>query len=102
VQEAEIDFIKCDVEGHELSVVRGAEQTIKKFGPAWLIEICSNPDLPSSSASRVIVKLREWGYELYIYDGQKLRKRNLGERCLNYFFLQKKHLPLVDGVLEKS
>ncbi len=101
-QENRVDFIKCDVEGYEFSVVTGAEQTNRKFGPAWLIEICSNPDLPSSDASRIIARLRERGYEPYIYDGQKLRKRKCGEKCLNYFFLQEKHLSLVDGVLERS
>jgi FkbM family methyltransferase len=33
------DFIKIDVEGFELKVLEGAEQTIKKFRPKMLIEI---------------------------------------------------------------
>ena len=32
-------LMKIDVEGHELSVLRGAEKTIKKHKPAILIEI---------------------------------------------------------------
>src|SRR5205823_14575816 len=39
-----VDFIKCDVEGHELQVVRGSLETIKNFHPAWLIE--ANHDAP--------------------------------------------------------
>jgi FkbM family methyltransferase len=33
------DFIKIDVEGFELKVLEGAEETIKKFRPKMLIEI---------------------------------------------------------------
>lgn len=34
-----ISCIKCDVEGHELAVVRGAEQTLREARPALLTEI---------------------------------------------------------------
>lgn len=33
-----VSFIKCDVEGHELAVLRGAAQTLKS-GPPLLIEV---------------------------------------------------------------
>ncbi|MDT8069759.1 MAG: FkbM family methyltransferase [Terriglobia bacterium] len=32
-------FIKCDVEGHELEVIRGAVQLIERCHPKWLIEV---------------------------------------------------------------
>jgi hypothetical protein len=32
-------FIKIDVEGHELKVLKGAEETLKKHKPTVLIEI---------------------------------------------------------------
>jgi FkbM family methyltransferase len=31
-------FIKCDVEDHELAVIRGAQQIIKRCQPIWLME----------------------------------------------------------------
>jgi hypothetical protein len=34
-----IDFIKCDVEGAELLVFRGAEKTLTRFHPPILLEI---------------------------------------------------------------
>lgn len=33
-----VDFIKCDVEGAELHVLRGANRTLEQFGPAVLLE----------------------------------------------------------------
>jgi FkbM family methyltransferase len=34
-----VTFIKCDVEGHELAVLRGAERTLRRSLPTLLIEI---------------------------------------------------------------
>ena len=34
-----VAFVKCDVEGHELAVVRGAEETLRRAHPVLLIEI---------------------------------------------------------------
>lgn len=34
-----VDFIKCDVEGHELAVLKGAERTLLESRPIVLIEI---------------------------------------------------------------
>ena len=34
-----VSFIKCDVEGHEPAVLRGAEQTLRRWQPSLLIEI---------------------------------------------------------------
>jgi FkbM family methyltransferase len=35
----EVDFIKIDVEGHELAVIRGATETIEREHPVLMIEI---------------------------------------------------------------
>ena len=39
---SKIDFIKIDVEGHELEVLKGAEGVIGKFSPHLVIEVDSN------------------------------------------------------------
>ena len=43
LQLSEVDFIKIDVEGHELQVVRGGAETIKRFRPTLMVEVTS-PD----------------------------------------------------------
>ncbi|MDP7725269.1 FkbM family methyltransferase [Mycobacterium sp. TY814] len=35
----DVDFVKIDVEGHEMSVLRGGAETFRRCGPAILIEI---------------------------------------------------------------
>ena len=34
-----ISFIKCDVEGHELAVLRGADATLRRWKPTLLVEV---------------------------------------------------------------
>src|SRR5262245_11464304 len=66
-----VDFVKCDVEGHELNVVRGAAALIRTHRPAWLIEVSGNPDEPASTAAELSGILRDAGYEGYRFDGQR-------------------------------
>ena len=87
-----VAFIKCDVEGHELSCLRGALNVIEKSRPSWLIEISGNPDEADSPAWKTTELLRSYQYEPYWLDGGKLRKRRRGDRSVNYFFLTEKHL----------
>lgn len=51
-----VGFIKIDVEGHELSVIKGAAETIRRDKPAMLLEVreAQLPELRSL--------LSEWGY----------------------------------------
>lgn len=97
-----IDFIKCDVEGHELAGLRGAEMILRKVKPAWLIEISGSPDDPTSNAAEVFRMLGESGYFPFWFDGRHLRQRERGERSVNYFFLTKRHLRLIPEDLMRS
>ena len=90
-----IDFIKCDVEGHELACLRGAESILRKVKPAWLIEISGNPDDDESSAAEVFRMLRDSGYTAMWFDGLHLRLRERGDRSVNYFFLTRRHMRLI-------
>jgi FkbM family methyltransferase len=60
----QVDFLKIDAEGHELSVLRGASQLIENYSPIILYEnIASDQD----SNLPVAGYLQEIGYELFRY-----------------------------------
>lgn len=83
----EVHFIKCDVEGHELSCIRGAAKTIDRSKPAWLIEFSGDMDDARSSSYETCQILRRSEYSAYWYDGTTLRLRRPGTKSVNYFFL---------------
>lgn len=55
-----IDFIKMDVEGAELGVLKGARETIERFHPKFLIE-CHNFHVPTMEQD-VAKFLQSFGY----------------------------------------
>ena len=66
-----IDFIKVDVEGHEVSVLRGAAGVLRKYLPPMLIEIEQRHlDHPITD---VFAEITGLGYSLYFIDGPALR-----------------------------
>lgn len=88
---SQITFIKCDVEGHELAVVSGGEQFLRKFKPAWLMEVGGNPDEAGSPPNQLFRLMKDYGYDIYFFDGQFLRPRPVGHWSVNYFMLQPVH-----------
>ena len=82
-----VAFMKVDVEGAELDLLRGSRELLKKFKPAWLIEISDDPDEENSTASRLFQLLIAQGYRVFWYDGDSLREREAGDKTVNYFFL---------------
>lgn len=69
--ETAVDFIKVDVEGHEVSVLRGAAAVLRKHLPPMLIEVEQRHlDHPIAD---VFAEITELGYSLYFIDGQALR-----------------------------
>jgi FkbM family methyltransferase len=58
-----IGFIKIDVEGHELQVIRGGAETISRYKPLILIEIESrHHEFP---ITRIFCELEKMGYKGY-------------------------------------
>lgn len=55
-------FIKIDVEGFELEVLKGAPQTLSTTRPAWFLEANPENDGPARQTMRVML---EAGYRLY-------------------------------------
>lgn len=86
-----IAFVKCDVEGHELACLRGAEELCRESQPAWLLEVSGDPDEPDSPAAALFAILAGHGYRPFWFDGRQLVPRRAGDRSVNYFFLGEDH-----------
>lgn len=87
-----VQFIKCDVEGHELNCIRGATKTIERSRPAWLIEISGDMNEERSSSRQTFRILSNSGYTAYWFDGTNLKPQRPGTKSVNYFFLTAPHL----------
>ncbi|MBN2562059.1 MAG: FkbM family methyltransferase [Phycisphaerae bacterium] len=90
--ESAVDFIKVDVEAHELEMVRGAEDIIRRFRPALFIEVDGDPDAPETSAAELFRLLESCGYAACVQEGDSVALRRPGRRAPDYFFLQPGHL----------
>jgi FkbM family methyltransferase len=66
-----IDFIKIDVEGHEIAVLQGAAGILRKYLPPMLIEI-EQRHLEYPIAD-VFAEITGLGYQLYFINGSRLR-----------------------------
>lgn len=74
------DFLKADVEGMELSVLRGAAQTVQKFRPLLYVE----NDRPANSAA-LVAYLRELEYDLYWHTPPLYNPANYFHNAVNEF-----------------
>jgi FkbM family methyltransferase len=71
VGDRRVDFVKVDVEGHEMSVLRGASVLLRKYLPPMLIEIEQRHlDGP---IEEVFAEIDNIGYVLYFIDNATLR-----------------------------
>lgn len=87
-----VDFVKMDVEGHELSVLAGATWLLDEVKPAWLIEVSGTPDDPAGGAARLFARMAEAGYGAWRYADGRLAERRAGDSSVNYFFLTPTHV----------
>jgi FkbM family methyltransferase len=67
---ANVGFIKIDVEGHELAVLHGAEQTIRTQRPCLLVE--STDDHQPGGVAALIAWMREREYDVRFLAGNTL------------------------------
>ncbi len=64
-----VDFIKIDTEGHELFVLKGAMNTLRKFHPVLLIELADISLIQQGCNSGQIWEfLAALNYKIYLYD----------------------------------
>jgi FkbM family methyltransferase len=90
-----ITFIKCDVEGHELTCLKGAQKFLTQSQPAWLIEVSGDPDDVNSPAHHVFEILLNKGYTAWWFDCTALKRRHGGDKSVNYFFLTNHHINIL-------
>lgn len=65
-------FIKVDIEGHELAMLRGAEQTIRSYRPVLLLEIDYRHHGEGPQRRHLIAWIDEHGYAAHYVDGEAL------------------------------
>lgn len=87
-----VGFVKCDVEGHELACLAGAEIVLNSHCPAWLIEVWGDPDEPGTRAMLTFGIFEALSYVSWWFDGDQLLERRPGDRSTNYFFLKEEHI----------
>lgn len=61
-----LDFIKIDIEGHELNAIIGAKELITKYHPVLMIEIEKRHH--NTNFNKVIVTIESLGYDCYFFD----------------------------------
>ena len=88
---APIALIKIDAEGHELHVVQGARNILRRDRPALVIEVEGQPDDPVGSAGRLFSLMREAGYEVFLFTAGAFQLRRTGDLAVDYFFLPQGH-----------
>jgi FkbM family methyltransferase len=64
--------IKCDVEGHELAVLRGAARTLARDRPVLLLE-CEARLRATGGLGEVSALLGDLGYDAWLFQGRRIR-----------------------------
>ena len=72
IKDKEISFIKIDVEGHELSVIEGANNIINKYKPTLLVEI--EEKHTKKPILNTINKIKEFGYKVYFFKNNQIKE----------------------------
>jgi FkbM family methyltransferase len=89
---ANIHFLKCDVEGHELSVINGAEQSILKYKPIIYLEIQKEwTSRYGYNPIDLINRMKAIGYKVYAIGDSSINEVNNVERSIgeneNFLFM---------------
>lgn len=87
-----IDFIKIDVEGHELQVLKGFKKGIKKFQPTFAIEILRDKWEQNASDSEVARLILDEGYKMAqfneVSNTYEFDQNKFAPEFLNYLFVK--------------
>jgi FkbM family methyltransferase len=91
-----VDFIKCDVEGAELKVFKGASRILKNNKPAILCEMVRKWTAPFGyHPNDIIDYLKTYGYSCFYINKKGLHQMASMDDTIsetNFFFLTKSHI----------
>ena len=88
IKDKEISFIKIDVEGHELSVIEGANNIINKYKPTLLVEI--EEKHTKKPVINTINKIKDFGYKVYFFKNNQIKEiveRDIPNEERNFIFI---------------
>jgi len=81
-----VDFIKCDVEGHEIAVLSGGEKLLRSCHPVILLEV-NEPLDDGAHGTRVRELVESFGYTVHVYEDGRTHLWKPGEVRVNYLLL---------------
>lgn len=64
-----VDFIKMDIQGAEMDMINGANETISRFRPIIFTEACE----PYNDTGKLYARLRGYGYNIYLIGDNSTR-----------------------------
>lgn len=76
-----LDFIKIDVAGQELDVLKGAEELIEKFRPVLMVKI--EQEFHEENIWDIITQIAELGYAPHYLDRDSFTLKPLSEEFIN-------------------
>jgi len=82
---SKIAFVKCDVEGAELEVLRGGAKFLEEHKPILMLEI--NDSHQSENGKAIIQFLADYGYQLKFFNSKCLTENVVEHVGVNYFFI---------------
>ena len=77
-----VDFVKCDVEGGELEVIKGGQRLLKDQRPALLFEVSLQ------TSERIFHDLHSLGYRAFVYGEGLIETETFRDgEYANHFFI---------------
>jgi FkbM family methyltransferase len=105
-QDINPDFMKIDVEGHELAMLKGSIETLKRATPVVFIEIIERlktHNFVNKNYKETISLLTAIGYDMYLFKEGKLKKTETLEEIdgiFMYLFVNPtKHSKLIKNIV---
>jgi FkbM family methyltransferase len=99
-------FIKIDVEGHEISVLKGSQLILRQYQPIFFVEIAKNigeRNYINPNFEDTLVLFQQNGYRCLVSNGnkslKKYNRRKIADGVLMYLFIPKKQTLQITSLL---